>query len=150
MSLRPTKLHPLLRSFAALTLLAWIGAQVLCQSHCLLSACHNDSSEKSCRAENPSDAHGNDHAPQPSHNDSSADSSCLTLKSALTSSGTTLLVIPQFLFLHAAAPATLALNATDIEPIANYTHNAGLRERVFTPEVYLGPAFRSHAPPLAA
>src|SRR5438445_11298110 len=143
-------LNPILRWFAAVTPLTWIGAQALCQAHCLFGACHDEQDDTSCNAvasevPQPGD---DDHGAQPYDHD--ADASCLTLKSALTSNGTAPLITPQFSLLYTLAPLALTLDATTVEPVAPLSRQARLRDWVFTPEVCLGPAFRSHAPPFSS
>jgi hypothetical protein len=69
----------------------------------------------------------------------------------LTGNAAVLLVVtPEFSLLYTLAPTALTLDATAIEPAVSFSRDARWRERVFTPEVYLGPAFRSLAPPLLA
>jgi hypothetical protein len=149
MSFRKTTSNPFVRWFAAVTLLAWIGAQALCQTHCLFGACHDGSDDASCQATAATTSHhgDDDHVPQPGHQHSAGDASCLILKSALTGNSTSPLVTPQFSILYTLAPFTLVMDATTIEPLALFSRQTRLREWVFTPEVCLGPAFRSHAPP---
>ena len=151
MSSRQTTLNPFVRWFATVTLVAWIGAQTLCQAQCLFGACHGESDDVSCHATAAATSHHEDeHAPEPSHQDSSSDASCLTIKSALTSNGTLSLITPQFSLLYTLAPIALSLDAMAIEPVASLSRQARLREWVFTPEVCLGPAFRSNAPPFSS
>jgi hypothetical protein len=45
------------------------------------------------------------------------------------------------------APLSLALDATEGQPEAAFFRQSGTHDWVFTPEVCLGPAFRSLAPP---
>ena len=147
MSSRQTTLRPLFRCFAAVTLLFWIGAQVLCQAHCSPGACHDESGETGCHeATTPNSHHGDEHTPD--HQDRSANASCETLKSALSDNTSSPLVTPEFSILYTLAPTALALDVTGIKPEALFSRDARLRGRVFTPEVYLGPAFRSLAPPV--
>jgi len=49
--------------------------------------------------------------------------------------------------LYLLAPVAFALNKAETRPQAAFTLRVRSREWVFTPEVCLGPAFRSHAPP---
>lgn len=147
MSSRQTKLRPLLRWLAVLTLLVWTGAQALCQTHCSSSACSEESGEANCHADKPSDSHHGDENP-PGHQDSSADASCDTLKSALSSHTASPLVTPEFSILYTLVPTALALDATAIEPSVSLLRQADRRDKVSTPEVFLGAAFRSLAPPV--
>ena len=154
MRLRPTNPSPVHRWFAAMTLLVWIGAQALCQSHCLLEACGNESDAVDHHAtDHATDVskshHGDEHSSPPGDQDNSGESSaCQTLKTALTGSGSPPLVATHFPLLYALAPVALPLDATATEPLASFSRQARLREWVFTPEVCLGPAFHSHAPPV--
>ncbi|HZM05501.1 MAG TPA: hypothetical protein VFC44_21075 [Candidatus Saccharimonadales bacterium] len=149
MRLRPKASGPLFRCFAAATLLTWIGAQALCQAHCLTEGCHDEGGDASCHSVKvASSHHGNeDHGSQPCDDDRCAGASCQILKSALIGHGTLPLVTPQLSLLHIVAPFMLMLDATEIEPVAFFSRQASPRKWVFTPEVCLGPALRSHAPP---
>lgn len=140
-------LRPLLRWIAVLTLLVWTGAQGLCQVHCLTSACHDEPGGAACVAENAADSHhGDQHSP--GHHDDSSDASCATLKTALSSTTTSPVVAPDFSLLYTTTPATLALDTTAVEPAASFSRQKDRPERLFKPGVCLGPAFRSHAPPV--
>jgi hypothetical protein len=152
MRLRPIILSPLLRWFAAVTLVTWLGAQALCQAHCLFEDCHDETGGTSCHAiATATSHHGDDHdASQPGHEDDSADSCCLTIKSALSGNSVFSLVIPEFSVLYAPIPITSPLGATTIEPVVSFSCQAQLRDWTFTPELRLGPAFRSHAPPFSS
>ena len=144
---RQTKLRPVLRWLAVLTLLVWTGAQALCQTHCSSSACSDESGEANCQADKPSDAHHGDEN-SPGHQDGSADASCDTLKSALCGTAASPLVTPEFSVLYTLVPPALALDATAIEPSVSFLRQADRRDSVSTPEVFLGAAFRSLAPPV--
>jgi hypothetical protein len=145
---RHMKLSPLLRWMAVLTLLVWTGAQAMCQVHCLSSACQDESAAAGRVAEKASYSHhGDEHSP--AHHDDSSDAACDTLKTVLTGNTTTPVVPPDFSLLYTVAPTVLALETTAIESAALFSRDARSHDWVFTPEVFLGPAFRSHAPPLA-
>ena len=92
--------------------------------------------------------HGDEHTPEPHHPERSADASCDTLNSALTGHATALLVAPEFTLLYTLAPTVLALDATALEPAASFSRQADRRDTLHTPEVFLGAAFRSLAPPV--
>jgi hypothetical protein len=149
MRLRPKAFGPLFRCFAAATLLTWIGAQALCQAHCIIGGCHDEGDDASCHSVNVAASHhgDDDHGSQPCDDDRCADASCQTLKSALVGNGALLLVAPELSLLHSVAPFVLTLDATAIEPVASLSRQASPRKWVFTPEVSLGPALRSQAPP---
>lgn len=144
---RQTTLCPLLRWLAVLTLLVWTGAQVLCQIHCSSNACHDDPSEANCHAQKASDSHHGDENSS-DHQDGSADASCDTLKSALSGNAASPPVTPEFSILYTLAPTALTLDATVIEPSACILRQADRRDRLLKPEVFLGAAFRSLAPPV--
>ncbi|HWC61899.1 MAG TPA: hypothetical protein VHC44_19585, partial [Verrucomicrobiae bacterium] len=91
--------------------------------------------------------HGDEHSP--GHHDESSNASCDTLKTALTGSNASPVVTRDFPLLYTLPPTALALVTTAIEPAASFSRHASSRKWVFTPELSLGPAFRSHAPPLA-
>ena len=145
---RQTTFSPLLRFFAAGALLVWVAAQVFCFAHCNFGVSHGDSTQPSCHASAPSQAHHEDgDSSSPAHHDSSGSVACSTLKSALADSGSVSLVHPDFRLLYALTPVALMLDITAAEPISPCSRQARPREWVFTPEVSLGPAFRSLAPP---
>ena len=143
---RQTTFSPLLRSFAAGVLLVWVAAQVFCFAHCNFGFGHGDSEEASCHGSTPSPSHHDDgDSSSPAHHKSSASAACATLKSALVGSTATTLVQPDFQLLYTLAPLTL--NAMVAEPTVSYSRQPKARDWVITPEVCLGPAFRSLAPP---
>ena len=145
---RQTTFSPLLRSFAAGALLVWVAAQVLCFAHCNFGVSHGGSAQPSCHASAPSQAHHeNGDSSAPARHDSSGSAACSTLKSALVSSGSVALALPDFQLLYSLAPVALMLDVTAAEPTSPSSRQAKARDWVFTPEVCLGPAHRSHAPP---
>ncbi len=145
---RQTKLSPLLRSFAAAGLLVWLTAQVLCTAHCSFGVCHGKAENASCHdSAQPQPHHDEGDSPTPAHDDSSTSASCLTLKTALVNGASLALVRPDLPVLYTLAPFALALDVTATEPAASFYRQAQPRDWVFTPEVSLGPAHRSHAPP---
>jgi hypothetical protein len=147
MSSRQTKLRPLFRWFAAMTLFLWMGAQALCQAHCLPGACNDESDTSVGDEATTSHSHHGDEQ-NPAHRDNSTDASCAALKSALSIHAPSPLIIPEFSVLYTLAPTALALDVTDIEPEALFSRHARMSDWVFTPLVCLGPAFRSQAPPV--
>ena len=143
---RQTNFSPLLRSFAAGALLVWVAAQVLCFAPCNFGVGHGDSEETSCHGSAPTPAHHDDSdSSSPAHHESSSSTACSTLKSALVGRSATALVQPDFHLLYTLAPLTL--DARAVEPTASCFRQAKARDWVFRPEVCLGPAFRSLAPP---
>lgn len=130
-----------LRIASAGTLLIWLSAIMLCQLHCCGDDDHAGAKNFVAHA-GTSDSHGGD---KNSHHE---DSACLTLKSALQSNNTVALVKPDFvfnlIFLSTATSPEISQSKTFI------SRQPPDREFVFTPEVSLGAAFRSLAPPVLA
>lgn len=140
-----TRLGPGFRSLAGVMLLVFVVAQTACFVHCNFggqsfgmtaakSSCHGPSQGKTCHGEKSKD--------------SNPTSACLTLKSHLISGGATDLVVPQALVVYLLPPWALSeldmlaeSAASNLKPVSDHT------ERISTPEVYLGPAHRSLAPP---
>ena len=133
--------------FAALTLGAWLAAQVLCAGHCLLGHGHADS-EHACYHDAATSQSDHDaDSSEPCHDDS-ASNSCLVLRTALFSGAAPELIQPEFLLLYTLASFPFTIDATRIGPAMPIFRQAWRRDWVFTPEVSLGPAFRSLAPPI--
>ena len=144
---RQTKLRPLLRSFAAVALVVWLAAQALCMAHCNFGACHGKSERASCHDATPSQSHHDEDFPAPAQGESSATATCLTLKSALVSGSGPTPVPPALHLLYTLASSALTLDVSAAQLEASFSRQAWRRDWVFTPEVCLGPAHRSHAPP---
>jgi hypothetical protein len=66
----------------------------------------------------------------------------------LTTGDAPVVVVPEFFVLYFLTPTALALDATATAQKASLSRQANHRDWVLTPEVSLGPAFRSLAPPL--
>lgn len=144
MSLGRTIVSPMLRSFAGLALVVFVVAQSLCFIHCHLGGGHgNNDAQPSCHSSVQAKSHHNGHdapAPVPT-------ASCSTLKTMLAGGDAPTLVAPQLHTHYLLAPMTLALDASKVQPMAPFSCHIRTRDRVFTPEMCLGPAFRSLAPP---
>lgn len=146
MGLRQTTLSPLLRSVGALALVVYVVAQTLCFLHCNFRGGHGDLASTSC--------HGAG-ATQACHEEGDSSSppvptqttTCFTLKNTLVSGDSSTLVVPHFSVLYLLTPCALALEATATKPESVFSRQANHSDWVFTPEVSLGPAFRSLAPP---
>jgi hypothetical protein len=143
---RQRKLRPVFRWLTAVTLFVWLGAQALCQTQCLFEDCHGESNNGHHASEIGAGHHADEHDPQPGDPQDNTEAACLTLKSALTSGGALTFVAPQFPVLYTLAPLAV-LDAADLRLAANTSPESRGHEWVFTPEVCLGPAYRSHAPP---
>ncbi len=144
MSLRRTTLSPMLRSLAGLALVVFVVAQSMCFIHCNFGGGHDNSdAQPSCHGSGQAKSLPDGHdAPAPAPT-----ASCSTLKTMLAGGDAPTLAAPQLQTLSLLAPMTLALDATEVQPKAPFSRQVWTRGRVFTPEVRLGPAFRSLAPP---
>lgn len=136
----------LLRFVAAVTILFWVGAVMLCTVQCTQETCENDSCHSS--AVHRSDHDGDEHdSPSPGHHDELPSGTCLTLKSALSVSNAPAYFHPVFSVFYTLAPLAFTFDLQPPDSAALVLRQARLREFVLTPEVCLGPAFRSLAPP---
>ncbi len=136
----------MIQPLAALTLLVWMVAHVLCFAHCNLGGTH-------AAAETPTLAQSGCCPKSAASTDAEKNqptTSCLTLKNTLHTGKTTLasladlsVVLPSTVFLISAT--TLADESADF-----LVTPSKAAEPVTTPEVCLGPAFRSIPPPVLA
>ena len=145
MHLRQTVLSPALRSLAAVVLVAFVTAQTLCFAHCNLGGRSCDKAAPSCQTTGATQACH-------SENDSSSSSrsrtaTCFTLQGPVITGEAPALVIPDFSVFYLLTPCAIALEATAPKLDAVFSRQANHSDWVLTPEVSLGPAFRSLAPP---
>ena len=147
MNSRQTKLPPLLRWCGVVTLLVWLGAQNLCQAHCLFGACPGETDVISFHATATSDSHHGDE-PASNHKEHGDDASCATLKSALSGNTTPSLIAPEFSLIYTLTPIAFAFDATTIKLAASISRQIDRQNLLFTPEVCLASALHSLAPPL--
>ena len=140
MSLRQTKLNPLLRWFAGATVLVWIVASGFCSVEHFFGHAESDAAPASETA---------DHSHDSDKHDDSEHSCCDSLKATPQLGSSTVLNHPDFGKLLSPDFLLLAQVLTFVQPEAPISRQPPDRQWVFTPEVFLGPAFRSHAPPLA-
>ena len=145
---RPNIFSPLLRTCAAGALLLWVAAQALCFGHCnfgvRMTVAESTATPQAAAQQPVSERHSC--CPKPGKT-SSSDSVCATLKSALVdndSSGTTQ---PNLSPLFTLALFSIILEVTATAPSATLFRPAEKHDWILTPEVCLGPAFRSLAPP---
>ena len=149
MRLRSTTYRPLLRLLAALMLVLFVAAQAACFVHCHFGGEHGDSAKPSCHGGTSAKAsHDKPHSPAPS--DPAPSASCNTLKVLMAGGGAYTLAAPVLQPVAFLAPPSLALSVPEVELDAAFLRQAKTRDWVFTPEVCLGPAFRSLAPPITA
>ena len=141
-----TILKPLLRSLGALTLAVFVVAEVMCFIHCHFGGGHGDGEKPSCHSTATAESnHHEDDSPSPKPTPMG---SCATLQNLLASNGALTLAVPEFAPLYSLTSFALALDATAIEPTALISRQPRPREWALTPEVYLGPAIHSLAPPV--
>ena len=148
MGLCQTILSPLLRPVGALALVVYVAAQTLCFIHCNFGGGDGDLASLSCHgaaATKPCHDEGESSPPDPTPT-----TTCFTLKNALTTGDAPTIVVPEFFVLYLLTPSALALDATAIGQDASFSRQANHRDWVLTPEVSLGPAFRSLAPPFVS
>lgn len=151
-STRQPKLGIALRICAGLSLFAWLWASSLCATESLFGHSHDNSNHEYGTAEHQEhDAEASPSAAGHSHNSGNGEeghSCCSTIQTALASAGSIAFLKPDFGKPLSLQAVLLTQALALIEPEVTSTRQAKQRERVFTPEVYLGPAFRAHAPPL--
>ena len=136
------------RSFAATALIAFVAAQTLCFAHCNFARGRDVSATLSCHSATPGQqpCHGKDGTP------SSVPSpaiSCSTLQNLFLGDAS-IVAVPEFNALHALVPLVLAFEMSATEPDTHFLRQPIPPSWVFTPEVSLGPAFRSLAPPVVS
>ena len=148
MRFRRKTLSPLLRMFAAATLVLFVAGQVVCFAHCHLGGRSGGATQPSCHAKT-SHCQGGDPS-TPAKHDPMPASTCSTLKNAVPNSDSLTVVAPEFPVLYTLAFVLLTFEATAVDPNVLLLRAAWPAEWVFTPEVSLGPAHRSLAPPVSA
>ena len=143
MASRRTTLNPLLRWLAAATLVCWLGALALCSAECF----EGDSDHHAGEKEIASSHSDNDSTPDSDNHSHHDDSACASLKTLVPTAHNDLLPKPDFGFCvlsFISLPQALDVAYSEA-PISRQPPD---REFVFTPELCLGPAFRSLAPPV--
>jgi hypothetical protein len=145
MSSRQTKLRPLLRLLAAATLFCWLGALVFCVTECS----DGDSDHQAGQKEMAASPSANGSMPDSDNHSGHDDSVCNSLKTLVPTTCNLVLVKPDFGFYTLSfVSLTPALTVAQIETsVARQPPNP---EQALTPEVFLGAAFRSLAPPVIA
>ncbi len=145
MASRRTTLTPLLRSLAMATLLCWLGAFVLCATECSDADSDHQAGQKEMAVSHSGDPSMPDSDKHSGHDDSA----CNTLKTLVPTTGNLVLLKPDFGFctLSFASPPQTVTVAQFETPIFCQPPDS---ELVFMPEVSLGAAFYSLAPPILA
>lgn len=135
------RLNPFLRVIAAGMLFVWLMAITVCSINCSGECSCSDSPNITHAVAACSQSHDTD-----KHHDHD-DSLCISLHSLCPTSASTVLVKPDFglaFTLNFISTSQLVALASSATPISRQPPDAN---RVFTPEVCLGPAFHSLAPP---
>ncbi len=140
-----TKTSLAMRIIAAVVLVCWSVSLSVCWHHCATGACSGsskaDKKQPSCHAQASDDSGENK-----SKNDSSA---CFAKKPLKAESELTAAPIPALHLNFTAAVFVLLLDRETTPQLVAF-RQASEPKCVFTPEVCLGPAFRSLAPPATA
>ena len=144
---RPNIFRPLFRFCAAGVLSVWVAAQVLCFAHCnfgIRVMMTENASAYHAPAPKPASESGSC-CPKPGN--TSGGSVCVTLKSALVDNDSSGAPQPNLSPLYTLALFSIVLETTATAPSTRIFRPAEKHDWVFTPEVFLGPALRSLAPP---
>ncbi len=142
-----TTLSPLLRSLAGAMLLVWMTALAFCSAECFLGDSHCQPTHHDEQA--TTSHHHHDEAPDSEKHDGCDNSFCDSLQTIVHTASGNHLFKPDFglAYILDFAPSQIS---TIPQAEAQISRQPPDRKWVFTPEVYLGPAFRSHAPPVLA
>ena len=137
--LRQHKLKPSLRICAAALLMVWLAAVGLCFTDCMGDDCHADTANIKKAATTNGQSHDAD-----SHDDSL----CVSLHSVCPATQSSTFIKPDF-GLAFTLDFTSTRQIVAVTPLETFTSRQPPdQDWVFTPEVCLGPAFHSLAPPV--
>ena len=140
------KLQPFWRITAFVTLILWATALGVCSAHCALGQTRHGGNNS---AEALPPCHGGPAPADSDSNSSKATSFCITIKTLYSAGADVALNPPDTLALFQPMFAVLSVTEITFTPNAQLLRHTHPPNFVFTPEVYLGPAFRTHAPPTA-
>lgn len=150
MNLGRTTVHPVLRFIALATLLGWVGAIALCQTLCCPASeaeHHPGTSDVHAGAAPVGEAdhhHGNHHHNAPQKEEPGF---CSSLQSLTYSHNSIKIFKPALQPLYALTLELSLPHPEKNDVLASFFRQRSRCNWVFTPEVCLGPAFRSLAPP---
>jgi hypothetical protein len=136
--LRQHKLKPSLRICAAALVVVWLAAIGLCSTDCMGDDCHADSANIKKAATTNGQSHDSD-----SHDDSL----CASLHSVCPATPSSTLIKPDFGLAFTLDFISTRQIVAVTPPETFISRQPPDRDWVFTPEVCLGAAFRSLAPP---
>lgn len=167
MSLKKPKLRPLLRVTAAGCVLVWLSASSYCSIEHLFArtpdshqrgstvgvtsanSCHGkgrQASREAGQAAKSQDRDRNGHDSKP--DDDQGGACCSTLHPTAQAPQQPLQLSPFQTYAFPGAASGMSELVSEV-PHNLFDRQSRCREWVFTPEVCLGPAFRSHAPPVS-
>ena len=136
------ELSPMLRMCAAVSLLFWLAAFSFCSTECL--AQHSDSDHVTQATTAP------DHHDSDSDHHDHDDSFCVSLRSFAPASTVCELTKPNFALAFAINFPSLSHLVSVVEPEVPISRQPPDRAWLSTPEVCLGPALHSLAPPISS
>ena|SRR5688572_4862886 len=138
-------ISPAMRGIAALVLVCWSVALATCFHFCATRGCDRIVTAK---AESSCEAHcAKKNSNQQQESESPCgDSTCFTKKPLAAEKNVARVDQPSLILAFLTAPLVLAFELPE-DADATFSRQALPRDWVFTPEVSLGPAFRSLAPP---
>jgi hypothetical protein len=138
-----------LRLCAVVSLLVWVAASGFCSVESLIGADHHaDGAVQHEHDAAPASADSDHHSHDSDKNSGDEHACCSSLTAAAPSAHQTILTKPDFGKLLSFNLLWLSQALTFVQSEAPISRQPPHREFIFTPEVCLGPAFRSHAPPL--
>jgi hypothetical protein len=147
--LKQTTLNPMVRLLAAGAVLVWLGASGFCTLETLIGH-PQEAVDAGHVVEQAASAHHDAAPPQDSdRHDGHERSCCSSLQAAESALHSVILEKPDFGQINALLPGWSTPLFTLSERQETFSRETPERKWVFTPEVCLGPAFRSHAPPFA-
>jgi len=137
---------------AGVALVAFVAAQATCFVHCHLANARGGTatspSPSSCQSRCAAHCHRNATGSSPAKHDSMPVSACSTLMQVASDSVPLTVVAPDLPVLYVLQPSALSLLSNALVPRAFFSRAAGPDDWILTPEVSLGPALRTLAPPL--
>ncbi|MEO7300228.1 MAG: hypothetical protein ABI042_16815 [Verrucomicrobiota bacterium] len=141
---KKTNLTVATRLGASLSLVVWLAAFLFCSSTCCIGESHCETGHEQ---HGEASHHDHDQSPNSDRHGDHKDSFCDSLKSVVHTAGNQILSKPDFSFvtLDFVSPSHLVTVARLEAPVSR---QGWRRNWMSTPEVYLGPAFRSLAPPV--
>jgi hypothetical protein len=140
-----TKHSPVMRVMAAVVLLCWSVALAVCWNHCASGTCESGQAtapdaQPSCHATTDTEDPGSDSS-------DAAGNACFAKKPFAGERDSSALSAPLLSLAFLASNPAEILYELAVPPQTAPVRQPGSSDWVFTPEVSLGPAFRSLAPP---